>query len=113
VRNRGSPPNMSFDVYLQCHREGQPAGIPRAAVRRLFPVVDAKSEPSYWRLQYDAEPYFCNMLVEPLHLNPEMLHSISVNRPTGGMRFYASVLAVLLLGNVLFYFPGCPGPIVA
>jgi len=103
---------MSFDVYLQCHDAGQPAGILRAAVRRLFPVVDAESELDYWQLRYD-DLNSCKMSVNALPSSLELLHSISVNRPCGDMRFFESVLAVMRLGNVVFYFPGCPAPLVA
>jgi hypothetical protein len=102
---------MSFDVYLQCYDAGQPAGIPRNAIRRLFPVVEAKSELDYWHLRFD-DLNSCKMLVGALPSNPELLHSISVNRPCGDIRFFESVLAVMGLGNVVFYFPGCPGPLV-
>jgi hypothetical protein len=44
---------MGFELYLQCFASGRPAGIPRAAVRALFPVVEEESEPDYWRVRYD------------------------------------------------------------
>ena len=36
---------LSFEVYVQCFDRGEPAGIPRASIRPLFPVVEAESEP--------------------------------------------------------------------
>jgi len=38
---------MGFELYLQCFASGRPAGIPRAAVCALFPVVEEESEPDY------------------------------------------------------------------
>jgi hypothetical protein len=46
---------MSFEVYLQCFRGGEPAGIPLATARTLFPIVNEESEPDYWRVRYDAQ----------------------------------------------------------
>lgn len=103
---------MSFDIYLQCHEDGELAAIPRQTVRSKFPIVDGESEPDYWKIRYDALHY-CSMSVSSLPSNPEMLDSISFNRPCGGIPFFRAVLDVMRLGNVVLYYPGCPGPLVA
>ena len=101
---------MSFDVYLQCFA-GEPPGIPRTAVRALFPIVEEKSEPDYWSVQYDPANS-CKINVTPAESDNELITSLSVNRPCGDMRFWQSVLTILGMGPVILYWPG-GGPVVA
>jgi hypothetical protein len=51
---------MSFNLYLQCFDSGEPAGIRRAAVQGLFPVVEDKSEAEYWLVRYD-DSHICHI----------------------------------------------------
>jgi hypothetical protein len=44
---------VSFEVFVQCFEGGEPAGVSRIAIRSLFPVVEAESEPDYWSVRYD------------------------------------------------------------
>jgi len=103
---------MSFDVFLQCHEFGSSAGIPRAAVRRLFPVDEARSGPDYWHVEYDKRNT-CTIDLGTLESNEELLQSICLNRPCEVVAFWEGVMEVLRLGNVVLYFPGCPCPLVA
>lgn len=100
---------MSFDVYLQCFA-GEPPGIPKAAVRALFPIVEDGSEPDYWSVRYD-RANSCKIHVDPAKSNPELITSLAVNRPCGDVRFWESVLAILRMGRVILYWPG-GGPLV-
>jgi hypothetical protein len=100
---------MSFDVYLQCFA-GEPPGIPRAAVRALFPIVEESSEADSWSVHYD-RANSCKIRVHPAKSNPELITSLSVNRPCGDVRFWESVLAILRMGPVILYWPG-GGPLV-
>jgi hypothetical protein len=99
---------MSFDIYLQCVA-GDPVGIPRTAVRALFPV-DEKSAPDYWSVFYD-RANSCNINLTPSKSDNELITSLAVNRPCGDVRFWESVLAILKMGPVMLYWPG-GGPLV-
>src|SRR5713101_7523405 len=103
---------MSFDVYIQCHEAGKPAGIPRAIIRRLFPVVEAESERDCWRVRY-TDLHACTIYVGTLQSDVEMVHWICLDRPCGIMQFWDSVFEVMQLGNVVLYFPGCASPLIA
>ena len=43
---------MSFDVFVQCFHNGEPAGVPLASVKALFPVVESKSDSEMWFVDY-------------------------------------------------------------
>jgi hypothetical protein len=44
---------MGFELYLQGFGKTEGLGLSREAIRGLFPVDEASSEPDYWRLRYD------------------------------------------------------------
>jgi hypothetical protein len=103
---------MGFELYLQCFASGRPAGIPRAAVRALFPVVEEESEPDYWRVRYDPTNT-CTIGVTSVDADPTRAGSLCIYRPCGDMRLFDAVLSVLRMGSVILYFPGVAAPLVA
>ncbi len=103
---------MSFEVYVLCFQGGEPAGISRAAVRSLFPVNEARSDPDYWAVTYD-QLNRCHIGVTPLESDPDQLESLYVERPCSDPRLWEALLAVLRLGPVVMLFPGCASPLVA
>jgi hypothetical protein len=103
---------MGFELYLQCFASGRPAGIPRSAVRALFPVVENESEPNNWRVRYDSTD-MCTVGVTSAEGDPTRLHSISIYRPCGDICLFVAILSVLRMGSVILYFPGVPTPLVA
>lgn len=100
---------MSFDVFLQCVA-GDPLGVPRAAVRALFPIMEEGSEPDCWHVRYGPADW-CEIQVTEAKSNHELITSLSVNRPCGDIRFWESVLAILKMGPVILYWMG-GGPLV-
>jgi hypothetical protein len=103
---------VSFEVYVQCFQRGQPGGVPRAAVRPLFPVVEAESGPDYWSVRYD-DRNSCRVGITPLESDPALVEALCVYRPCGDPRLWESLLAVMRLGPVALYFPGDSPPLVA
>jgi hypothetical protein len=87
---------MSFDIFLQCVG-GDPPGIPRAAIRALFPIIEEGSEPDYWTVHYD-HANSCKIQVTAAHSNRELITSLAVNRPCGDVRFWEAVLSILRMG---------------
>ena len=103
---------MSFAVFLQCFERGEPSGVPRAAIRPLFPVDEADSEPDDWAVRYD-DLNSCRVGVTALASDPTLVESLCVYRPCGDPRLWEALLAILRLGPVALYFPGNAPPLVA
>ena len=103
---------MSFEVYVHWFDRGEPAGVPRAAVRPLFPVVDAESEPDYWSVRYD-DLNSCHVSITSSVSDPAAVESLCVFRPCGDPRLWDALLAVMRLGSAVLYFPGDGSPLVA
>jgi hypothetical protein len=102
---------MSFEVYLQCFRQGKPAGVPRDLIKPLFPVIEEESEPDYWKVFYD-ESDWCNLSITPLASDPSLVYAICAWRPCGDRRFWSSILSVMRLGAIALYWPNSP-PLIA
>lgn len=102
---------MSFEVYLQCFGEHARAGISRAAVRSLFPIVEKESERDYWRVRYD-DQNSCHIGVTAATTDSATLQSFYVERPCGDVRLWEALLAAMKMGSVVMFWPGGP-PVVA
>jgi hypothetical protein len=102
---------LSFEVFVQCFENGEPAGVPRSAIRPLFPVVEADSEPDYWSIRYD-DSNACHVRVTPLASDRELVESLCVFRPCGDLRLWNALLAIMRLGPGVLYFPGDAPPLV-
>jgi len=103
---------VSFEVFLQCFEGGAPAGVPRDAVRRLFPVVEAESEPNYWSVRYN-DLNSCHLGVTALPGDDTVVEALGVFRPCSDPRLWEALMEVLRLGLVVLYFPGDAPPLVA
>jgi hypothetical protein len=112
IRSQVAEGVVSFQIFVQCFERGEPAGIPLAAVRSLFPVDESKSGPDYGSIKYD-EVNSCDFRVSPLRSNLLLLESMCVFRPCSDLRLWEALLAVLRLGAVALYFPGDAPPLVA
>jgi hypothetical protein len=103
---------MSFDIYLQVFDKGEFAGISRDRVRdALGANFIAESAADRWKVQYDAKNH-CDVYLS-LDGGGAMLQGLSINRPCGDLRLWDALAAILALGNVVLYFPGCKAPLVA
>jgi hypothetical protein len=103
---------MSFEVFVQAFEHGEPAGISIARVKEIFAPFLTEHGPGHWRLHYDDENY-CDVRFGPLENDGEILHHLTVFRPCADDRLWEALAAVLKLGNVALYFPGCHAPLVA
>ena len=84
------------------------SGLSRDQIRGLFPVVEEKSEPGRWVVEYDAT----NQSDIYLREDNEILMDFMVSRPCGDVRLWAALLAVLRMGQVAIFWPGSP-PLIA
>jgi hypothetical protein len=98
---------MGFEIYLQCFGETESIGLPRDAIRALFPVDEDSSEPDYWRLRYDGLKS-CDVGVNPLPTDPTKLAGLYVDRPCRDIRLWNALFAILNMSGVVLFFPGGP-----
>ena len=102
---------MGFEVYVQCFGESEGTGISRAAVRSLFPVIPAESQPDFWFARYD-EKNACHIGVVAIPSDKEMLKSLCVERPCADSRLWEALISILRMGSVVMFWPGGP-PVVS
>ena len=104
---------MSFDVYLQSFVQHEPSGVPRASIQDVFePFIVDDTEGNDLELKYD-EANSCSLHLTPLVGSCDSIHAISIHRPCGDSRLWESVIRIMELGNVVFYFPGDSPPLVS
>jgi hypothetical protein len=103
---------MGFELYLMSYAKGKPAGISRAAVRGLFPVIEEESESNHWRVRFDSNET-CSIAVTPTTGDPALVESLCIRRPCGDTRLFEAVLSLLRMGSVVLVFPGDAPPLIA
>jgi hypothetical protein len=99
---------LSFEVFMQCFRGGQPSGTSARAVRDAFSNFADDSEPEYWHLWYDAAND-CHVAVTQ---RDNLIEALTVHRPCGDSRLWDSIYRVLQLGSWVLYFPAPEPPLV-
>lgn len=103
---------MSFDVFLQCFQNGEPAGIPRELVRAAFGAHLTETETDFWQLRYD-DANSCDLYLTVHGADQSLLEGLTVNRPCSDLRLWNALAAILALGEVVLYFPEGRSPLVA
>ena len=102
---------MSFEVYVQCFENGEPAGIPRDFLRRVFSGFLTEPEENYWCVQYGPHDS-CNLALSPLGNARDEVYQITVERPCKDARLWEALILLLGHKNTVIYFPGCEGPLL-
>ena len=102
---------MGFEVFIYFCDKTRTNGVRRDSVRSLFPVIEDKSEPDYWLVQYD-DRNSCNIGVTPHESDSQMIVGLFVIRPCADIRLWQGMLKVLQLGDITLFWPGGP-PIIA
>jgi hypothetical protein len=100
---------VSFEVYLQCFANGEPAGVSRAALADLFAIDRVQRHNDEWEADYG--DCGCDIMVVPLDQDDELIHQITIERPCQDMRLWESVYRTMTLGSVILYFPGDVAPL--
>jgi len=103
---------MSYEIYVQCFKDGAPAGIPREQVRAAFGKFLTEVERTMWHVRYDDENS-CDINVDAYKDDESLVHHLCIERPCGDGRLWNALAAVLKLGPVVLYFPGEAPPLVA
>ncbi len=98
-------------MFLQVFDQGESAGISCDRVRDAFGAAFVtESEPNRWKVLYDAQNS-CDVYLG-LDGSAGTLQGLSINRPCGDLRLWEALAAILALGNVVLYFPGCRAPVI-
>ena len=96
---------MSFDVYVEWFRDGEPAWVPTDDVRHAFGEALVSEDDLGWRLSFG--PDLESDVYLSFHDNDaSRVSSLSVNRPSSADAMWTSLFALLGMGNSVFYFPG-------
>jgi hypothetical protein len=102
---------MSFDLYIQCFENGEPAGLSRDLIRKAFGASVSEPEENYWQLVFGARDS-CSLSLSPLEQSEAKVHNITVERPCSDARFWQGLARLLTHGHTVLYFPGCSGPLL-
>jgi len=102
---------MSFELYVQSFKHGEPAGIPRGVIRAAFSGSLSEQERDRWYISYSSSDS-CSLALSALPDSPGQVHNITVERPCSNPHFWRSLVALLSVGNTVLYFPGCIGPLL-
>ena len=100
---------MSFDVYLQAFRAGEPAGIPLPRIRLAFAPYVVEIDEDYWRIEYSQE-LSCDLFLQALADDANLIHSLSVHRPCEDARLWHALWQLMAQTGTVFHFPGCEAP---
>jgi hypothetical protein len=103
---------MSFEVYVQSFRNGEPSGVPRGKIRSAFGGYLTETEPNFWHLRYD-DANSCDLNLTVDDADPGVIQGFAVHRPCGDARLWDALAAILSLGDLVLYFPGGGAPLVA
>ena len=103
---------MSFDLFVQCFENGEPAGIPLDAVRNAFGAALSEPETSFWSLSFGVGESCC-LSLSPLPGFSSQVHNITVERPCSNMRLWQGLTQLLAHRHTVLYFPGCSGPLLS
>jgi hypothetical protein len=92
---------MSFDIFLTCFQNGEPANFPRAVVEKAFGVNVVKRKPELMELRYpDGGRGF-------LYIDDEAeIDNFSVNRPPSSPAFWEAILGILRQTTSVLYWAG-------
>jgi len=102
---------MSFELYVQSFKDGEPAGIPLGVIRTAFGGFLSEQERDYWHITYGPSDS-CELALSALPNSLAQVHCITIARPCSNPRFWSSLIELLSIGNTVLYFPGCSGPMV-
>ena len=101
---------MSFDLFLQSFQNGKPCGIPDRVIRECFGPYLRDESPDVWDIRYD-ELNSSTIFIS--RQSDGTITSLNVNRPCVDLRLWDALFRILMLGNVVFHFPGDSPPSIA
>jgi len=103
---------MGFELYLDVYKDGEHCGISYQRALDAFEGFATILEPALWQVKYD-ETSSCDIYVSLAEDDASEVSSFMVERPCADRRLWESLFAIMRLGNVVLYYPGCSAPLVA
>lgn len=100
---------MSFELFLQRFDNGQPSGIPLAAIRVAFAGALTEPEEDFWQASY-GPTQTSDLFLAPLADDPSQIHTISIYRPCADARLHDAIWQLLALPGSCLHFPGGAAP---
>jgi hypothetical protein len=102
---------MSFDLFIGCFENGEPAFFPLRLVVDAFASHITSRDDKCLTVAYGQEPEDCSYVY--VDSKAPLIDAFSVNRPTADIRFYDTLVSILQSANLALYMPGdCP-PLIA
>ena len=104
---------MGFEIFLQACRNGRvDGGIAAETLRSLLAGDVRQVSPTCWRLEYAPNDY-CHIYYSDEKVDPASINSFMIQKPTSNPKLWDGLFAIMRLGNMVLYYPGCGGPIIA
>jgi len=103
---------MSFEAFVHCFKDGKVASVSRQRVREAFGSSLTEGGVYDWQLDY-CEADSCNVILGVDDADKSLLHSFTVLRPCGDVRFWDAMATILKLGNLVLFFPASCPPLIA
>ncbi len=106
---------MSFELFLCCYRDGEPAGIDEGRLRKAFGVALASEDLEFncWHLEFGPEINCCDVFVTRLESDEKQVKALLVSRPVSEKRLWQKLFNIMQLDNVILFFPGGKSPLFA
>ena len=102
---------MSFDLFVGCFQNGEPASFRSQLVVDAFASYITSRDDRCLTVTYGQEPEDSSYVY--VESEAPLIESFSVNRPKADIRLYDTLVSILRSGNLALYMPGeCP-PLVA
>jgi hypothetical protein len=99
---------MSFEVYVQCFKDGESGVVPCQQVRDAFGSFLTETGPSRWQLYYGMGDC-CDVRLTVDDKDKTLLHGFTVERPCSDERLWDALTSILTLGNLVLFIPAdCP-----
>jgi hypothetical protein len=88
---------MSFDIFLDCFRNGESSSFPRELLEEAFgSLVEGTEGDDFWLL-----PDGCTVDIDS---DEDGVSGFSVNRPPGGPEFWQGMLSILQKTTSVLYW---------
>jgi hypothetical protein len=100
---------VSFDLFLASFLDGEPAGLDENKIKAAFGLALVEKPDSTWRLVYGPGFDYSDVYYSYYERNPSQIAFLTVDRPVQDSRLWASLYDVMLLGNVVLFWPSDSG----
>lgn len=90
---------MSIELYLQGFSDGEPSGIPEAAVRTIFSISSDQDEDGRFLLDF-GPGMDCELII---NIEAGVAVAVTIFRPVTAVQLWTSVFELMSRGNYVAY----------